>query len=278
MRKMIETAALGLSLCLAGLGIVTYAHAQDPEEGAVDLNETAKPAPEPRGAPAWESPPSAGGMDSEDARSGAGASEEPRVKEPGPGKLRLFVGPRLGLGGTFHPKGFSPDRIYAAAPTLGAQLGADYVLMKYFALGLETRLSWLEETSSKSQYMVWDLLLKPRVQYKIKPYPIEIYLAVPGGLSMNKPGDQKVVKNDGTATKEKGKIGASLGIFGGASYFFNDDWALNAELGWNWTFLRFDTWVTEVGLPGTPSRRVPSSAKVTVGQLTLLALNVVRTF
>jgi hypothetical protein len=38
-------------------------------------------------------------------------------------------------------------------------------------------------------------------------------------------------------------------------------------MGWNWTFLRFDTWVTQAGPPGVPGLQVPTSAKVTLGQL-----------
>jgi hypothetical protein len=270
MRKMIETAALGLSLCLAGLGIVTYVQAQDPEEGAVDLNETSKPAPEPRGAPAWESPPREGGFDNEDVRSGSGAKEEEeKVKEPGPGKLRLYGGARLGVGGGFKPKGFKPG-LYSAAPTPGAQLGADYLLIKYFSLGLETRLSWIKQESSGAKYMLFDLLLKPRAVYRVKAQPIEVYLAVPGGLTVLKP-DQKW---------EKGHPSASVGVFGGATYFFTDAWALNAELGFNWTFMRFKTVVQMPGPPGTGVAPipVPAEAKVRFGQLTLLAVNLTYAF
>src|ERR1051325_8364421 len=89
MRKLIETAALGLSLCLAGLSIATYAYAQDPEEGAVDLK-----APASNSSSTWETPP--GAHDSEDARASTSASSssseaEAAVKEPGPGKWRVFL-------------------------------------------------------------------------------------------------------------------------------------------------------------------------------------------
>lgn len=274
MRKLIETAALGLSLCLAGLSSATYAHAQDPEEGAVDLNE--KPAS--NSGSTWESPP--GARDNEDMRGSASASQSPSeaaVKEPGPGKWRVFLGARFGIGGGFQPKGLDAG-IYTAKPTPGAQLGADYVLWKYIALGLETRFSWIEQKSVSYEYLLWDLVLKPRIFYRIKPYPVEIYLAVPGGLSVNHPGKQQVATQDGRSVREKGKPGAAVGIMGGASYFFTDAWALNAELGWNWNFMRVDTWAAQPGPPGVPTLRVPLEAKIKFGQLTLLAVNVIRTF
>jgi hypothetical protein len=274
MRKLIETTALGLSLCLAGLSIATYAYAQDPEEGAVDLNE--KPAS--NSSSTWERPPGAG--DSEDARASSSASSsegEAAVREPGPGKWRIFLGGRFGIGGGFQPKGLD-EGIYTAKPTPGGQLGADYVLWKYFALGLETRVSWIEQKSVSFKYLLWDLVLKPRLLYRIKPYPIEIYLAVPGGLSVNRPGKQQVATQDGRTVREKGKAGATVGIMGGASYFFSDAWALNAELGWNWNFMRVGTWAAQPGPPGVPTLRVPLDAKIRFGQLTLLALNVIRTF
>jgi hypothetical protein len=265
---MMETAALGLSLCLGGLGIVTYAHAQDPEEGAVDLNETSQPAPEPRGAPAWESPTA---RDNEDIRSRGSDEEEdkPKVKEPGPGRLRLYAGARIGVGGGFKPKGFKPG-LYSASPSPGAAVGFDWVIFKYFAMGAETRLTWIKQESSNQKYMLWDLGLKPRVLYRIKPQPIEIYLAVPGGLTVNKP-DQ---------SWEKGHISGSVGVSGGATYFFNDAWALNAELGFNWAFLRFKTLVEVPAPPGTNAGAIstPAEAKVRFGQLTLLALNLVYAF
>jgi hypothetical protein len=267
MRKMIETAALGLSLCLAGLGSVTHAHAQDPEEGAVDLNETPKPAAE-RGAPAWEAPPSSG-PDNERPESDDDDDDEPKVKEPGPGKLRVFGGARLGVGGGFRPKGFDAG-IYTATPSGGAQLGADYVLLKYFALGLETRLSWIEQKARSMKYMLWDLVLKPRVLYRVKPRPIEIYLAVPGGMTVNKPGQ----------SWEDGHVSATVGLFGGASYFFNDSWALNAEMGYSWSFLRYKTVIEVPAPPGTNAgvTYTNAEAKVRFGQLTLLAVNAVYAF
>lgn len=276
MRKLIETVALALSLCLGGWSYVPYVHAQDPEEGAVDLNETARPAAgqSEREGRAWETPP--GGQDSEDVR---GSSTESAVdntpREPGPGKLRVFLGARIGVGGGFRSNG--EEYTWTARPTPGAQLGADYAVWKYFAVGLETRLAWAKQIFAKHEYMFWDLALKPRVLYRVKPQPIEIYLAVPGGLSVNKPGDQLVESGTGAFVKEKGKVGATVGIVAGASYFFTDRWALNAELGWNWNFMRIGTYVTRVIAQGLPTMRVPTDAKVRLGQA-VLAINALYAF
>lgn len=276
MRKLIETAALGLSLCLGGWSHVSYVHAQDPEEGAVDLNEASRPnaSEVKRADSAWEAPP--GTRDSEDARDSASESPaESTVREPGPGKLRIFLGARIGVGGGFRPKG--EEYTWTARPTPGAQLGADYVVWKYFAVGLETRLSWAKQVFAKHEYMFWDLVLKPRLLYRVKPRPIEIYLAVPGGLSVNKPGDQLVESGSGTFVREKGKLGATVGLMAGASYFFTDHWALNAELGWNWNFMRIGTYVTRVIAQGVPTMRVPTEARVRFGQA-VLAINALYAF
>lgn len=298
MRKLIETAALGLSLCLGAWSHVTYVHAQDPEEGAVDLNEAPRPAAkEPKRAEAkraeakraeaarveaaradsaWETPP--GAKDNEDVRDSTPESAPEStvaVVEPGPGKLRVFLGARIGVGGGFLPKG--EEYTWTARPTPGAQLGADYVVWKYFGIGLETRLAWAKQILAKHEYMLWDLVLKPRLLYRIKPQPVEIYLAVPGGLSFNKPGDQLVESGSGEFVREKGKLGATLGVMAGASYFFTDRWAINAELGWNWNFMRFGTYVTRVIAQGVPTMRVPTQARVRFGQAAL-AINALYAF
>jgi hypothetical protein len=276
MRKLIETAALGLSLCLGGWSYVPYAHAQDPEEGAVDLNQASRPtasAPERQGS-AWETPP--GAQDNEDVRGSSSESTEAAApREPGPGKWRVFIGPRLGVGGGFRPNG--QKYTWTAKPSPGAQLGVDYAALKYFAVGFEMRGYFTEQVQAKHKYLFLDFVLRPRVLYRFKPYPVEIYLGAAGGLSFNVPGSQKVATATGSSAKEKGKVGGVAGLMWGGSYFFSDAWALNAEFGWNWTFMRVDTWVQRRIAEGVPIQLVPTEAKITLGQATI-ALNAIRTF
>ena len=265
MRKLIETAALGLSLCLGGWSHVPYVHAQDPEEGAVDLNEASRPsAKEPAGGTDVEAPP--GTRDSEDFRGRSVESTETAAKEPVRHNFRVYVGPRIALGGGFRPKG--QEYTWTADPTFGAQLGVDYTLLKYFALGFEMRTYWAEQSDSNRSYLFLDFALKPRAYYRIKPYPIEIYLAAVGGPSVNVPGT-KVPTANGSAVKEKGKLGGVVGIAWGGSYFFNEHWALNAEFGWNWTFMRVDTWVQRRIADGVPVQLVPTEAKIRLAQLAI---------
>ena len=145
------------------------------------------------------------------------------------GALRVYGGLRIGVGGGFKPiEPQDGDYIATSPATPGIQVGAEYLVMKYFALGLETRLNWARTRSFDERLMLWDVVLKPRGNYQLPSMPVELYAALPFGLSIsNMPEDNAT-----------GKAGATFGLSGGANYFFNSHFGLNLEMGWLWHWVR----------------------------------------
>jgi hypothetical protein len=149
--------------------------------------------------------------------------------QPAAGPLRVYGGLRIGVGGGFKELSPNdPDFILTAPATPGLQVGAEYLLMRYFALGLETRLNWARARAGGDRAMLWDLLLRPRTNYQLSNKPVELYAALPVGLSIaNMPEDYAT-----------GKAGATLGLSAGANYFFTNSMGLNMEMGWLWHWIR----------------------------------------
>jgi hypothetical protein len=229
MQKTTRSALMAAMLSLATL-MTQSSHAQDQEEGALEL-EGPSPAAEASPAPA-PAPAPTSTYDDEPTRNdtvGSGRSATP-------GDLRIYAGPRAGFGGGFRSS--DGKVIYAARVTPGVAVGADYVLHRFFAVGLETRLDWASLNENVG-YMFWSLLAKPRVRHQLKAQPIEIYAAVPMGLSLS----------NASLSNETGKASGAVGISAGANYFFTSHWALNFELGWTWHWHRFDRQVPGNGPP-----------------------------
>lgn len=150
------------------------------------------------------------------------------------GDLRVYGGLRIGVGGGFKrnkPEASmneTNDLIYTSPATPGIQIGAEYLLHKYVALGVETRFNWAKPRIADDRVMLWDLVLRPRSNYQLSSLPVELYAALPFGLSIsNWPED--------FAT---GKASATLGFSGGANYFFSSHMGVNVEMGWLWHWAR----------------------------------------
>jgi hypothetical protein len=208
MRKTTKTAALAAALLMAS----------GPAEAQDDVSQEAGPV---------ELAPSAQFQGTTNAEA---ASAAPPVA----GALRVYGGLRIGVGGGFKPvkpddaTTYGNDIIFVSPATPGIQVGAEYLLMKYFALGIETRLNWAKPRIADERVMLWDLIVRPRTNYQLSAMPLELYVALPFGLSIsNWPED--------FAT---GKAAATLGFSGGANYFFNSHIGLNLEMGWLWHWLR----------------------------------------
>jgi hypothetical protein len=136
---------------------------------------------------------------------------------------------RIGVGGGFKSVSPSGNIIDLSPATPTIQIGGEYLLHKYFGLGLETRLSWARTRVTDDRLMLWDLVLRPRTNYQLSSMPMEIYAAMPVGLSISNWPDEYA---------STGKAGATLGISGGANYFFNQHFGLNVEMGWLWHWIR----------------------------------------
>lgn len=125
------------------------------------------------------------------------------------------------------------DTQHKLATTLGFQLGGSYV-WRFLGIGPELRMSWLKikpdatlDTSGQDRDKLIDLLIKPRGRYRFNALPLEIYLAVPVGLSI-----PRFQKSEGTSFR----VGPTVGMLAGATYFFLRHLGANLELGgqWHW--------------------------------------------
>ncbi|HEX6243276.1 MAG TPA: hypothetical protein VFZ61_20320 [Polyangiales bacterium] len=233
MQKTIESAlaAVALTLVLA-MTESGQTHAQDQEEGALELESAGRGEDSAKAAAAEPPAP----VERELPRD---EPEEPSRSAVAPGPWRAYAGVRLGMGGSMLFK--DADLAYITRFTPGFALGGDYVLHRLFAIGLETRFDFasIEADGVKASFMFWSLAAKPRVRHQLKQLPLEIYAAVPAGLSISN------AKED----FRTGKASGMVGLAAGANYFFTSHWALTAELGWTWQFLRFEAPQNVPGLP-----------------------------
>lgn len=204
MRKTTKTAALAAALLIA-----SGAEAQE------DVSQEAGPV---------ELAPSA-------PYQGTTNTEAAAAAQPVAGKLRVYGGLRIGVGGGFKPnkpEDEANDVIYTSPATPGIQAGAEYLIHKYFALGLETRLNWAKPRVAEDRVMLWDLVVRPRTNYQLSGMPMELYMALPFGLSISNWPEEFAT----------GKASATLGLSAGANYFFTSHIGLNVEMGWLWHWLR----------------------------------------
>ena len=194
MPRMTKTGLLAIVLAMASTTATTTVLAQDPEEGDIDVN-----LPPPKKAPEPESSPRFSGQ---------------------PGPLRLYAGFSIALGGEL--KGEDADEGADLDPTIGfPTLGADYVMHEYFSIGGEMRFLFWKVDGADDRNLFWDIAVKPRGRYAFSNIPLEVYGALPIGLTV--PGLQD---------DAEGKIGWNIGLVGGANWFFNERMGVNAEIGW----------------------------------------------
>ncbi|MDB4987768.1 MAG: hypothetical protein JWN04_2946 [Myxococcaceae bacterium] len=204
-------AQAGIAACLASASvsaaalIPSRAAAQDQEAGDVRVDlparrKLAEPEPERR------------------TRASVGS----------PGPLRIYAGFYLAVGGDAQIANnngyYAYGRSQSLAPTVGFQAGADYILHDYFSIGGETRFLWVKADSNlvTDRDFLWDLDVKPRGRYAFSNIPLEVYGALPIGLTVA-----------GIKGQPEGKPGFNVGLVGGANYWFTSRIAINAEVGWN---------------------------------------------
>jgi opacity protein-like surface antigen len=168
----------------------------------------------------------------------APANAPPAPRPTRPGKLRILAGLHFGFGGHLDidaetPLGIVTSRDPDLDPSVGLQAGVDYLLIDYFALGGELRLSWwkpennigIGEDPDRSLFV--DIDVKPRGFYRFSGFPLEVYGTMPLGLSFASINDD--IPMDGGA-------GFNLGFGAGANYFFTSHLGVNMELlgVWHW--------------------------------------------
>lgn len=200
---------LGALVVTAACALASPASAQEQETGAVSVSASA-------------SGPRVGS-----SRSGGGSHA---------GKLRIAGGLHFGGGGEYDIDPGTGD--WDLDPLVGIQAGVDYVLLEYFALGGELRLTWWKPEDIAGQdidrSLFVDINVKPRGRYEFRNIPLEVYGTVPMGLSIAALNDDMLM--DGGA-------GFNLGFGAGATYFFTSMIGLNAELlgVWHWFDGEIDT-------------------------------------
>lgn len=155
--------------------------------------------------------------------------DEPQIRTRAqvgtPGPLRVYGGVSVAVGGdrsyatNLGPIGLEGNA--ALDPTLGLQGGADYVLHEYFSIGGEMRFLWTKVDGFGDRDFLWDLVVKPRGRYAFDNLPLEVYGALPLGLTVA-----------GIEGEPEGKAGFTVGLVGGANWWFTKNIGINAEMGW----------------------------------------------
>jgi len=203
MRNGIIRSLLAFGLTLTGAS----AQAQDPEAGEVAVETT-------------ETTTTTTAVSTDGGGSSAATGSR--------GPLRLYGGLHFGGGGNVKIMPEDGDsHKFDVGGLIGFQLGADYVMHKYFAIGGEFRLTSTAAGNrpdgvdrSDVALLLVDFDVKPRGRYEFSNIPLEVYGTMPLGLSILNP------KQDGADTK----VNMNFGIGGGATYFFTDHIGINSEI------------------------------------------------
>jgi hypothetical protein len=144
------------------------------------------------------------------------------------GSVALTAGLHLGMGGTASvdipgPLDVEDDLV----ATVGLQLGGEYVLLDYLALGGELRLSGVNtkgaDDSDIGRDLLTDLVVKPRGRYVFESIGLEAFAQLPFGVSIPKINDKK----GGDAS-----VGFTLGAGLGALYLFSEHWGISSDFTW----------------------------------------------
>jgi hypothetical protein len=137
---------------------------------------------------------------------------------------RLYGGLWLGFGGDAE---FDGDRQFAGdlETTLGGQFGVDVVVARYFSLGGEARIGASRWVRTGDRTKLIDLAFKPRLRFPIRRTPLELYFAVPVGVTIPRLAD-------GGPPGVDGKVGWNLGVGGGLNFWITESFGLNVEPMW----------------------------------------------
>ena len=202
---MPRTTLSALLAAALAFGASTAAQAQDQETGEVELDRPVRRA----------------------------ARVEPAARrsyDSRPGPLRVYGGFSLAVGGDLQVESggdrfdfddYGDEYSIDLDPTIGLQGGAEYVVMDYFSIGGEMRFLFFKADGGGDRSFLWDLVVKLKGRYEFDNIPLEVYGALPIGLTV--PG------LDGEA---EGTVGFNIGLVGGATWWFNEKMGINAELGW----------------------------------------------
>jgi hypothetical protein len=138
------------------------------------------------------------------------------------GSFLLYGGLRFGYGGNLsveYENGAEADGDLDG--TVGMQLGGEYILHDYFAIGGEFRLAGTKPEGADDRIKLIDFVVRPRGRYVFQNIGLEVYGTLPMGLVGAAPPDPI-----------NGGAGFTFGIGWGAIYMFTENIGINAEMSW----------------------------------------------
>lgn len=112
--------------------------------------------------------------------------------------------------------------------TLGGQFGFDAVVSRFVSLGAEARIGASKWEKLRDRSKLIDLDFKPRLRLPLRGTPIELYIAVPVGLTIPRLSDAV----DPGTNLGNGKAGWNFGVGPGINLFLGDTFGINAEPIW----------------------------------------------
>jgi hypothetical protein len=179
-----------------------------------------------------------------------------------PNPFQLYGGFRVGVGGSITESGEEDDSEYEEDTdlenTIGFQAGATYAL-PFFALGGEVRLNAMKIDGLSDRLKIWDFAFKPRARFELPTLPLEVYGALPVGLSV-------LQESESESNYVEKDLGANLGIMFGATYYVSEKVGINAEMGWQMHFFKNEE---------EDDYSDSTTYKTRVGQWTLLSTSIV---
>jgi hypothetical protein len=162
------------------------------------------------------------------------ASADVRDRDGYRDNVRLYGGLWLGFGGNADVDYAGPLGIRASAPnddqvtTIGGQVGFDIPVLRFLSLGGEARMGafntkGLDDNGIDRSKLI-DLDFKPRLTFPLRRSPIELYFAVPVGLTI------PILADDfGNGNAVDANVGWNLGIGAGINFWLTQRIALNLE-------------------------------------------------
>jgi hypothetical protein len=148
--------------------------------------------------------------------------------------VRIYGGLGLGFGGTAEIDANGPFGLGEAGgeddlvTSIGGQVGFDIPVMRYLSLGGEARLLTFNtdgfDDNDVDRSKLLDIDFKPRVRFPIHKTRLELYAALPVGITVPFLAD-----DFGDDDNLDGKVGWNLGIGAGLNYWITRGFALNVE-------------------------------------------------
>jgi hypothetical protein len=135
---------------------------------------------------------------------------------------RVYGGLWLGFGGDAELDG---DGAFGGSlrTTVGGQFGLDVIGPRFFTLGAEVRVGAAKWKMGERTKLL-DFALKPRLRLAFDDVPLELYAAVPIGIT--------VPRLANAYEESEGSVGWNLGAGGGVNLFFTEDFGVNVEPMW----------------------------------------------